>query len=263
MALEPPLDPHRLDERSLAGPVAVIGDIHGRADLLRALVARLDALHPERRMPLVVVGDVCDRGPDTRGVIDLLCARGAVGVRGNHEEWLCRFAAGDGFDPAVLSRFFGGRQTLDAYGIDATTAAGIEAQHDRIPLAHRVWLAALPVALRLMVDDRPFWVVHAGVGADLAASIDPVGRMRAIAHDDPVELLWVARRPDEMDVLDGPIIYGHTPRRAPVDAGHAIGIDTGAGVWPDGALTAVLLPTRRFVTVGHPDGGPPGAAQNA
>ena len=32
-------------------------------------------------------------------------------------------------------------------------------------------------------------------------------------------------------------------------AGHAIAIDTGAGTFGDGRLTAVILPERRFITV--------------
>jgi hypothetical protein len=52
-----------------------------------------------------------------------------------------------------------------------------------------------------------------------------------------------------MATLDGPVVFGHTSLQDPVDAGHAIAIDTGSGVWPDGALTAVVLPRRRFVFV--------------
>jgi hypothetical protein len=51
-----------------------------------------------------------------------------------------------------------------------------------------------------------------------------------------------------MDELDGPVVSGHVPRKSPLDAGHAIGIDTGCGR-DDGALTAVILPSRRFITV--------------
>src|SRR5688572_21555139 len=75
-------------------PVAVIGDIHGRADLLARLLEALPA-----DMPILVTGDVGDRGPDTRGVLDLLLARGAEGTRGNHDEWLTTWALGGPFDP--------------------------------------------------------------------------------------------------------------------------------------------------------------------
>ena len=52
----------------------------------RRLVRRVEVVEDDAHL---VVGDVCDRGPDTR----------ARGVRGNQEDWLCTFADGGGFDP--------------------------------------------------------------------------------------------------------------------------------------------------------------------
>lgn len=239
----------RVDVVQLAGPVAVIGDIHGRLDLLSSLVARLDALHPERVMPLFVVGDVVDRGPDSRGVVDLLVARGARGVRGNHEEWFASFAAGRGLDALALSSVVGGRAALYSYGITERSIGAIEARRQAVPRAHAVWVNSLPVVLRLVVDDKPFWLVHAGVDGAQVTIEEPMGRMRELARESPDDFLWPKRLPDEMAVLDGPVILGHNPIRTPHDAGHAIMIDTGSGVWDDGMLSAVLLPSRRFVSV--------------
>ncbi len=235
---------NRVDVVDVAGPVAVIGDIHGRADLLGRLLAKVPS------MAVFVVGDVCDRGPDTRGVIDLLVKRGARGVRGNHEGWLCQFVDDRGFDSMALNAFFGGAATLESYGIVGRSPREIESQRRKIPTEHRAWLLSLPAAMRLIVDGHVFWLVHAGVAASLAVSIDPVVRMNEVVADEHFDLLWRSQEPDDMDTLDGPIVYGHVPRAEPIDAGHAIGIDTGCGVRPDGRLTAVLLPSRRFITVG-------------
>ena len=71
----------RVDEVHVSGPVAVIGDIHGRSDLSARLLVEL------RDMPVFILGDVGDRGPDTSGVTELLVQREARGVRGNHEDW--------------------------------------------------------------------------------------------------------------------------------------------------------------------------------
>ncbi len=239
----------RVDTLAVDGPVAVIGDIHGRLDLLQALVARLDRLHPQRAMPLFVVGDVIDRGPDSRGVVELLSARKARGVRGNHEEWFARFAAGGGFDSAALSSFVGGAAALSSYGIDERSTGAIEASWRKVPPAHRAWVGALPAAMRLVVDSVPFWLVHAGVSNVDVTLEDPVARMHELAATAAGGFLWQTLSPDEMATLDAPVISGHACRREPEDAGHAIAIDTGCGVWADGALTAVLLPSRRFVTV--------------
>lgn len=53
-----------IERIELDGPVAVIGDIHGSDDLLGRLLPELGDL------PVLVTGDVCDRGPDTREAID-------------------------------------------------------------------------------------------------------------------------------------------------------------------------------------------------
>ena len=74
------------------GPVDVVGDVHGEIDALRALIAHLGydehGDHPRGRR-LVFVGDLCDRGPDSVAVIELvqsLVERGvAQCIAGNHE----------------------------------------------------------------------------------------------------------------------------------------------------------------------------------
>lgn len=57
--------------------VYAIGDIHGRADLLERLLARIEADFQDRPAAggrIVYLGDYVDRGPDSRGVIDILLA---------------------------------------------------------------------------------------------------------------------------------------------------------------------------------------------
>jgi hypothetical protein len=74
-----------------AGPLDVIGDVHGELEALLALLGRLGC-DPDRMIaerPLVFVGDLVDRGPDSLGVLELvreLMEAGlASAVLGNHE----------------------------------------------------------------------------------------------------------------------------------------------------------------------------------
>ena len=71
----------------------VIGDVHGCREELDELIALLD---PARR--IVFVGDLCDRGPDTPGVLRLvmrLVREGrALAVVGNHDDKLMRALRG-------------------------------------------------------------------------------------------------------------------------------------------------------------------------
>jgi len=75
-----------------------VGDVHGRLDLLDDLLARIEqdrAQSPAERTVLVFLGDLIDRGPDSRGVIERLRTfdpRDArlICLMGNHEEVLTR-----------------------------------------------------------------------------------------------------------------------------------------------------------------------------
>ena len=223
----------------LAGPVAVIGDIHGRRDLLDALLARLGD------MPIICVGDVCDRGPDTRGVLDRLIERRALGVFGNHDLWLAAWAAGEGFDQLALG--IGGAATLASYGVTPDEAPS---RADAVPAAHRDWLLELAVTIDLTVGGTRWWIVHAGIPADIdfaGMTLDEI--VPTLARQRTADLLWRANDPDGMVPLGRPLVMGHQPRRAPLDTSDVIAIDTGAGK-PGGRLTAIVLPDRRFVTVG-------------
>jgi serine/threonine protein phosphatase 1 len=225
------------------GPVAVIGDLHGRADLLHAL---LDALGD---LPLVVVGDVCDRGDDTRGVIERLVDRGAVGVLGNHDEWLAAWANGEGFDRLALSPMMSGDATLRSYGVEGRSTAEIESQRWRVPEPHRRWLAGLAVAIDLEAQGARYWVVHAGIPASADGTLPPDRLVPTYAEQHRATLLWSAHGPERTATTDRTVVMGHCPRTTPVDLGHVIAVDTGCGTLPTGALTAVVLPERRFVTV--------------
>lgn len=73
------------------GPIDIIGDVHGEARALHALLARLGC-DPERgtaQRPIAFVGDLVDRGPNSPAVVEtvmrLVDAGIAQCVLGNHE----------------------------------------------------------------------------------------------------------------------------------------------------------------------------------
>lgn len=241
-----PTLPGTIGAVSVPGSAAVIGDIHGRADLLRRLLKQLPA-----GIPIFVVGDICDRGPDTRACIDLLVEAGARGVRGNHDEWLLTWASGGRLDPAAMSPLMRGRPTLASYGVVGDTLKEMEPQRDKVPEAHRRWLASLNTAFNLQVGREPFWLIHAGIPSTVALPTMSLPEVvpHLVAHH-PATLLWASNDPREMLPVDRPVVMGHVPQKRPVNLPHVLAIDTGAGTIQGGALTAVVLPERRFVTVG-------------
>ena len=224
------------------GPAAVIGDIHGSADLLARLLDQLG----ERT--LISAGDLVDRGPDSRGVLEQLVAREARGVLGNHDLWFLQWARGQGFDPFALSAAMGGEATLKSYGVEGRSPAQIEAQAHRVPQTHRNLLEGFGIVLDLEVEGTQWWVVHAGLPANILKPWMVLEEaLPFIAVTDPLPLLWSKTDPADTAVLDRPQIMGHLPLREPEDHGHCVAIDTGAG--RGGSLTALLLPERTFLTV--------------
>ena len=137
-----------------AGPLDIVGDIHGELDALCALLAHLgygaQGQHADGRS-LVFVGDFCDRGPNSPGVFSLvqrLMASGkAVAVLGNHEINLLQSDAKSG-----SGWFFDERQAQDQAHY-APFARPSHAQRSDILR----WLAQLPIAL----EREDVRVVHA------------------------------------------------------------------------------------------------------
>jgi serine/threonine protein phosphatase 1 len=231
-------------ERVELEKAAVIGDIHGRLDLLERLLDRLDGRQ------VVIAGDVCDRGPDTARCVELLIRHEAIGVRGNHEQWMIDWVTGLGFDPMALHYRMGGDATLMSYGVDPRQVQLDEA-YTSVPSKHQDWFRSLPIVLDLWVAGDPYWLIHAGIPGFL--SFEGLLAEEVVPHllaKHPEALLWSKTQPDLMPWVDRTVILGHVPQREPYDDGRVVAVDTGAGRWADGRLTAMLLPERSFVSVG-------------
>src|SRR3984893_9343329 len=92
----PPMLPERVR-------IYAVGDVHGRADLLRQLFLRIDRdpqAHPAKEAIHVFLGDYIDRGKDSAGVLDLLIDRSEAHqvycLKGNHEIFLTEFLENPG-----------------------------------------------------------------------------------------------------------------------------------------------------------------------
>jgi serine/threonine protein phosphatase 1 len=225
-----------------------IGDIHGQLERLAEahdLIARDRAAVGDKVAEVVHVGDLVDRGPDSRGVIDFLIAgraRGApwVTLKGNHDRMFEGFLGDpDHYDPGLRAGLhwidprLGGDETLRSYGVDGARERMLFDLHDdavrAVPESHRAFLAALPLMHR--AGDVIF--VHAG--------IRPGVPLDAQTEDD---LLWIRR-----EFLDDPrdhgalIVHGHTPVDAVTHYGNRLNIDTGAGYGR--ALSTVVIEDAR------------------
>ena len=215
--------------------IYAVGDIHGRADLLSEITARID--DDIRRRPIanaveVYLGDYIDRGPHSRMVIDLLAVRlvanRAVCLRGNHE------AVMEGFlqDPAILQYWepLGGMQTLASYGIelhdDTETAVDLQRRFlAAFPRAHELFMQCL----RNQFSCGDFLFAHAGIRPDIP-----------IEQQDVNDLIWIRNEFLESTLIhERFIVHGHTPVPHPDIRHNRINIDTGA--WRTGTLTCIAI----------------------
>ncbi len=238
---------------ALAGPahapegktLYVIGDIHGRADMLQILLRKIadDALTDEDRglaqaRELILLGDYIDRGPDSRGVIDQILAAEAdrnfwtvTPLKGNHEAALLNFLGDPAFWPMWAD--YGARETLISYGVNPPARMSDAEDWTRactemnaaVPAEHRSFLDRL----QLIADRGDYLCTHAGVRP-------------GVPMDEQVEedLLWI--RDDFLKNekrLEKVIVHGHTPAADAFVGDHRIGLDTGA--YATSVLTAVKL----------------------
>ena len=214
-----------------------IGDIHGERERLEELLASLP-LHDDDR--LIFVGDYIDRGPDSRGVIELLAelaeTRSCVFLLGNHESMFLDFlgwrgTAYFGGDAFLLN---GGDRTLASYDYFRGLEAGGSTFH--LPEVHESFFRSLDLYHR----EGDYLFVHAGLGRERLLETDLDFALRYARAE---ELLWDRTGMDLPNRFGVTIVYGHTPThdfKPRWNTPFSIGIDTGAVY--GGRLTALRLP---------------------
>jgi serine/threonine protein phosphatase 1 len=218
--------------------VYAVGDIHGRLDLLEALLTQIDeddAGRDPARTSLIFLGDLIDRGPDSRGVVERLM-QVAAGPRethfllGNHEEVFLRAVTGDPKAVKMLTRV-GGRETVLSYGISIEDYQNCHYDElaEMLPRCVPAEHIAFVQSFEDWVEKGDYLFVHAGVRPGVA-----------IAEQSTTDLRWIRDSfLDHRDYHDKMIIHGHSITGEVDVCRNRIGIDTGA--YSTGRLTAIGL----------------------
>ena len=218
--------------------IYAVGDIHGRLDLLDELLDRIEADSAGRGMAdtlVVFLGDLIDRGPDSRGVVERLMAfaRGPLPARflmGNHEEVFLKALGGDLRALRFLIRI-GGRETILSYGVAEEEYRALDfpeliaLMQSKVPPDHARFLGGFEA----WVEAGDYLFVHAGIRPGVALD-DQTG----------TDLRWI--RDDFLRHRDGfgkIVVHGHSITDAVDVRANRIGIDTGA--YASGRLTAIGL----------------------
>jgi serine/threonine protein phosphatase 1 len=217
--------------------IYAIGDIHGRRDCLDELLVKIgedDRARGPSKTTLVLLGDLVDRGPESRGVIERLAQlaelRPCVFLMGNHEEVFIDAWEGDESAARLFHRI-GGRETLLSYGVT-------EADYDSADFARLITLLATHVpadhiaflrGFRDTYRSGDYLFVHAGIRPGTA-----------IDDQRPADMRWIRDK-----FLDDPrdhgvcVVHGHSITAGIDEKPNRVGIDTGA--YASGKLTAIGL----------------------
>lgn len=171
-----------------------ISDIHGCTKTFKKLLEKIDL---QKEDELFILGDMVDRGPDTKGTIEhiLFLKREGYEIKclmGNHERMML-----DAYEQGRIEEHLwlqrGGTPTLKSYGIEHV---------EDVPLEHIEFISKLPT--HFVLDD--YVLVHAGL--DFISNKDPFINQDA--------MLWIRRWHHEFDrdrVGGRKIIHGHTPSK--------------------------------------------------
>ncbi|NEE04821.1 polynucleotide kinase-phosphatase [Streptomyces sp. SID7499] len=228
------------DLTHLTGPFDIIGDIHGCAAELEALLGKLgyvDGVHPEGRTA-VFVGDLVDRGPDSPGVLRRVMAMvksgNALCVPGNHEN--------------KYGRYLRGRKVQHTHGL-AETIEQMTGESEEFVAEVREFLDGL--VSHYVLDGGRLVVCHAGLPEKYHGRTSGRVRSHALYGDttgETDEFGLPVRYPWAEDYRGrAAVVYGHTPVPEATWLNNTICLDTGAVF--GGKLTALRWPERELADV--------------
>jgi serine/threonine protein phosphatase 1 len=256
----------------------IIGDIHGMKNSLERLLEEVSRIDSQARF--YFVGDYINRGPDSKGVIDLLLSlRDAKFVRGNHDDifdqvltsthFASNAANGDRMMAFGWFMEFGLDHTFLSYGVDygllgrCTTIKELQAIVAAVPEAHQRFIHDLPP----VIEESDLFVAHAKwdpYETDAMPSL-----MEMLKSNDAArhKLLWGRFTEEEIAITKAwrrTGYFGHTPVYAyaasqktgevlmlPIAGNKIVLLDTGVALNPNGRLTAFCADHHSFIQVDH------------
>lgn len=203
----------------------IIGDVHGCEKELRQLLKEVGADPKQDR--ILFIGDLINKGPDSRGVWELFRELGAQSLVGNHELSLLELAQGKYHKH---SKYFDKLQhEFGRYFSDLVQD-----------------ISSWP----LWYEDHELLLVHAGLVPGLHPDqTDPWALVTIRTWDGEGADLKNPKNPPWFDFYAGNdlIVFGHWAALGGLDRPRVIGLDTGCVY--GGKLSCLILPERRFVRV--------------
>ncbi|NOZ90211.1 MAG: hypothetical protein GXO60_02875 [Epsilonproteobacteria bacterium] len=224
----------------------IIGDIHGEYQMLLNLVSELP-----NDAKLIFVGDLINRGRESKEVIEFVKTHAFGIVRGNHEEYLLKY--GDIFldlinQPKTATPIWSHKEissTLRSYGLLSLYSNKIIYNKNSIRKLKEDmnWVASLPLYFELGQPRSyilPVVVTHGSAG-----------KYWVFKDKFPEYFAYHALNNRNIPSSSSPIfnIYGHKSRNDVLIGDNFVNLDTGCGKRKDGKLSAYCLETKEVISV--------------
>lgn len=220
-------------------PIYAVGDVHGCLEPLKWVIAAIQHHAGARgieRPRVVFLGDYVDRGPDSKGVVDLLSSPelgerfDAIFLQGNHDAAMLQADREHAQKlPFTWLAEWGGAETLESYGVEIGGRAWSSFMldfHQAIPAAHRAFLGDL----KLCWQEVALFFCHAGIAPGI-----PIEEQSA-----ETLLFGVKEFLDYEGDYGSRIVHGHWVTQHVDVRPNRIGVDTGCG-YPTRQLSAVAI----------------------
>lgn len=221
------LIPHREQSERMPYTTYAIGDVHGRADFLAAMVQEIeqDAMARHSKPRIIFLGDIIDRGPSSCQAMEITADvlrthPHSRFIIGNHDDRFFDFVSGRSTNDQLYAHWairMYGINTLRSYGYDEKTTLPDLSDSFRKKFPHHFEI--LESAERLIIDPV-YAYVHAGINPE-----------KTLDDQTHYELMWIR---DAFTGWNDPLprifVHGHTPTetRFPDFHPYRINIDTGA-----------------------------------
>lgn len=185
-----------------AGKTWVIGDVHGYANTLRTLIGKIELQKEDR---LILLGDLIDRGPDSKGVIDVVLELRSSGydvecIMGNHDYMMLNAQEEELGNGKSFLRFLKKdvvRKNWFNMGGDSTMKSFAAKRMIEVDTSYYDFIEGM---YHYLEDDKYFYV-HAGFDFENSEPFEDVQSM-----------MWIRDFKVNTNLTKGKkVIHGHTP----------------------------------------------------
>ena len=237
------------ENKQVSNKILVIGDVHGCLNELKSLVAKAMNDHNEGKLfaAVVLVGDLCNKGPYSAEVINFVRnERNWFSVRGNHDNHALATALGDE-----------NRRMKPKYKWVHSLS-----DNDVVWMSKMPYTITIPGKMMNQCSRQDVIVVHAGFIPDMNLVDQEIQTMTmlrdVIIQDSNRDETNCYKYYKPCDVgnpkawaksWEGPelVIFGHDAKRGLQREKYAIGLDSGACYGKK--LTGIILPEKELVSV--------------